>query len=47
MDVGVGWVKEIQNSLPEAVTPLLRNAKNIKGLNPACKQVGGVVENLL
>ena len=40
---GVGWVKMIENN----VTQLFTNAKSIKSLNPACKQVSGVAENLL
>ena len=38
---------KIQNSVAKAVTQLFTNIKSIKGLNPACKQVGGVPENLL
>ena len=42
---GVVWVKFIENCLAKVVTQPFTNAKPIKGLNPACKPLGGVAEN--
>ena len=42
----VAWTKLIENSLAEVVPQLLRTQKLLNVLNPACKQVGRVAENI-